>query len=326
MISIREVAKLAGTSPATVSRVLNGTAKVSQEKEERILRVIKETGYIPNEAARVLFKKTSKTIGLVIPSIRNPYFTELASHVDASAEKYGYRPILFCTNYDPEKEKAAIQSLISTSADAIIVASCTESIKETLANCPVLVVALDATFVDANVKACIYCDYYEGGRLAAEHLINCGCKNIVCIKGPQNRYSANARYQGYADVCKERDIPEQTIECDYDFIRGLAMTEELLNKYPGVDGIIACNDIVAISTYKVLRKRGIIVPDNIQLVGFDDISIATLLSPELTTISQPIETMVETAINLIADQEWDERSSVNIIYPVSLIQRQTTKQ
>ena len=325
MISIREVAQLAGVSASTVSRVMNGTAKVDPEKRERVLRVIEETGFVPNEVARTLFRKSAKTIGLIVPSIRNPYFTELAAHIDALSLQCGFRPFLCNTGYDPEKEKAAVQMLVSMNADAIIVASCSEQIRETLNNCPIPVVALDAMLYGADVEACVFCDYYEGGRMAAEYLIERGCRNIVCIKGPQHRYSARCRYQGYTDVCRERNIPVQSVECDYDFNQGLAMTEELLEKYPDVDGIIACNDIVAISTYKVLYKKNIAVPNQVQLIGFDDISFSTLLSPELTTICQPVKDMAEKAVELIVNNELTGMTGGKFIFPISLAVRQTTK-
>ena len=325
MISIREVAQLAGVSASTVSRVMNGTAKVDPEKRERVLRVIEETGFVPNEVARTLFRKSAKTIGLIVPSIRNPYFTELAAHIDALSLQCGFRPFLCNTGYDPEKEKAAVQMLVSMNADAIIVASCSDQIRETLISCPIPVVALDAMLYGTDVEACIFCDYYEGGRMAAEYLIEKGCRNIVCIKGPQYRYSARSRYQGYLDVCRERNLPEQAVECDYDFNQGIAMTEELLRKYPDVDGIIACNDIVAISTYKVLYKQNISVPEKVQLIGFDDISFATLLSPELTTICQPVKEMAEKAVELIANNELTGMTGGKFIFPVALAARQTTK-
>ena len=325
MASIRDVAKLANVSPATVSRVMNGTANVDPEKRDRVLQAIEATGFIPNEAARTLFRKSAQTIGLIVPSIRNPYFTQLAAHVDALATANGYRPFLCNTGYDPEKEKAAIQMLVSMSADAIIIASCSEQVRETINNCPIPVVALDAMLYGADVEACIYCDYFWGGRLAAEHLLDCGCKHIVCIKGPQYRYSARSRYEGYREVCRERGIPERTIECDYDFNMGLTMTEELLRRFPEVDGIIACNDIVAISTYKVLHKRNISVPEQIQLVGFDDISFSTLISPELTTVNQPIQEMVKKAVELIVNNEINGMTGGKFVFPVTLIPRQTTK-
>ena len=325
MAGIRDVAVLAGVSPATVSRVINGTAKVDAEKRERVLRAIEATGFVPNEAARTLFRKSAKIIGLIVPSIRNPYFTELAAHVDAMATANGFRPFLCNTGYDPEKEKAAIQMLVSMNADAIIVTSCSEQVRELINHCPIPVVALDAMLYGTDVEACIFCDDYWGGRMAMEHLLACGCKNIVCIKGPQYRYSARTRYQGYRDVCQERGISEQTVECDYDFNRGIAMTEELLKRFPEVDGIIACNDIVALSTYKVLHKRNLSVPDKIQLVGFDDISFSTLLSPELTTISQPIQEMAEKAVELIVNNELTGMTGGKFVFPVSLVARQTTK-
>ena len=325
MAGIKDVAALAGVSPATVSRVMNGTAKVDPEKKERVLRAIEETGFVPNEVARSLFRKSANTIGLIVPSIRNPYFTELAAQVDALALQHGFRPFLCNTGYDPEKEKAAIQMLVSMNADAIIVESCSEQVREMINNCPIPVVALDAMLYDTDVEACIFCDYYWGGRVAMEHLLECGCKNIVCIKGPQYRYSARTRYQGYRDVCQERGIPEQTVDCDYDFNQGLTMTQELLRRFPEVDGIIACNDIVALSTYKVLHKRNIPVPEQIQLIGFDDISFSTFLSPELTTICQPIREMAEKAVELIVNNELTGMTGGKFIFPVTLVARQTTK-
>ena len=325
MASIRDVAALAGVSPATVSRVMNGTAKVDPKKHARVLQAIEETGFIPNEAARTLFRKSAKIIGLIVPSIRNPYFTELAAQVDALATANGFRPFLCNTGYDPEKEKAAIQMLVSMSADAIIVASCSEQIRELVRNCPIPVVALDAMLRSAEVEVCIYCDYYQGGRMAMEHLLECGCKKVVCIKGPQYRYSARSRYQGYQDVCRERGLQERTVECDYDFDRGLAMTEELLERFPDVDGIIACNDIVAISTYKILHSRNISVPEQIQLIGFDDVSFAALLSPELSTISQPIKAMAEKAVELIVNHKLADLTEDKLVFPVELVARQTTK-
>lgn len=325
MISIREVAQLAGVSASTVSRVMNGTAKVDPEKRERVLRVIEETGFVPNEVARTLFRKSAKSIGIIVPSIRNPYFTELAAHIDTLSLQYGFRPMLCSTGYDPEKEKAALQMLVSMNADAIIVVSCSEHIRENINNCPIPVVSLDAMWSGANVAASIYCDYYKGGRMAAEHLIEKGCRNIVCIKGPQYRYSARARYEGYLDICREQNIPEQTVECDYDFNQGQAMTEELFRKYPNVDGIIACNDVVAISTYKVLYKRNISVPEQVRLIGFDDISYSALMTPELTTIGQPTKEMAKKAVELIANNELTELSGEKFIFPVSLIARETTK-
>ena len=323
--SIREVARLAKVSPATVSRVMNGTAAVAPETRKRVLAAIEETGFIPNEVARSLFKKSAKTIGLIIPSIRNPYFTQLAGIIDELAGKEGYRIFLCNVGGDLEKEKAAIQMLVAMNADGVILASGNQESQSFLSDCTIPVVALDMMVSTEAVEACVYFDYYQGGRLAMEHLLECGCQNIVCIRGPQELFSARQRYEGYRDVCRERGIPEQTVDCDYDFLSGLAMTEKLLECYPQVDGIIASNDIVAISIYKILHKKNITVPDRIQLIGFDGIDLSELMSPELTTVCQPIEDMAKTALDVVVRQKENFEKETEYILPVSLAIRETTK-
>lgn len=326
MASIREVAQLAGVSPATVSRVMNGTAKVDPEKYERVMAAIRQTGFVPNEVARSLFKKSANMIGLIIPSIRNPYFTELAACIDEIANQNGYR-LFLCDagSGDLERERAALQMLVSMNADGIILASTNADISPYVAQCRLPVVAMDSLFETDQVNAYIHCDDYQGGRLAMEHLLDCGCRNVVCIKGPQSIHSARARYEGYRDVCRERGLREQTVDCDYDFDKGLAMTEELLQIYPDVDGIVACNDIVAISIYKILHKKKIAVPEQVQLIGFDDIHMATIMSPELTTVCQPVRAMAEKAMALLLAQKEAEKTGERYVFPISLRVRETTK-
>ena len=326
MINIREVARIAGVSPATVSRVINGTAKVSADKRARVLEAISQTDFVPNEVARSLFRKSAKLIGLIVPSITNPYFTQVASVIEQIAYDNGYRVFLCDARDDAEKEQAAIQSLVSMNADGIIIASAHEATAKYVDMCQIPVVALDTLFPTRNVTAYVCCDYYDGGRIATEYLLENGCKRIVCIKGPQRTISARGRYEGYRDVCRERGIAECTVDSDYDFHAGLAMTEQMLEQYPDVDGIVACNDVVALSIYKILHRRNISVPDQVQLIGFDDISWSSLFTPALTTISQPIEQMAARAMDLIIHPENTQEKGVEIVYPVQLTVRETTKE
>ncbi len=325
MINIREVAKIAGVSPATVSRVINGTAKVSADKRAKVLEAIAATDYIPNEVARSLFRRSAKVIGLIIPSIKNPYFTEVANVIEHIATANGYRVFLCDVGDDLEKEQGAIHTLVSMNADGIIIASTNETIQPYLDMCQIPVVAIDSLFSTKTVSAYVYCDYYQGGRMAMEHLLDCGCKNIVCIKGPQRIFSAKARYEGYRDVCRERGIREQTVTCDYDFNAGIAMTRELLATYPDVDGIVACNDVVALSTYKVLYSKNIRVPEQVQIIGFDDIMWSRLFTPELTTIRQPIREMAARAMELLIEINPTTERGREIVYPVELTVRETTR-
>ncbi len=328
MRSIREVARLADVSPATVSRVINGSAKVSEEKRQRVLDAmdaIEKTDFVPNEAARTLFRRTSKTLGLIIPSIRNPFFTQFGSIIDEVAKQHDYRLLLCNVDGDLEQERAALQRMVASTVDGVILATTNDSIQEDLAQFPLPVVVVDARLSTDKVNGYIYCNYYKGGQLAVRHLHeDCGCRNIVCIRGPQHIYTARARYEGYRDYCLEHNIPEQTVDCDYDFRAGIDMTRQLLERYPQVDGILACDDIVAISTYKVLYNMNIRVPQQIQLVGFDDIGLSSLITPELTTIHQPIEEMARAAAQMILEQNPPEKKGECFIFPVSLVVRETT--
>lgn len=324
MTSIREVARLAGVSPATVSRVMNGTANVNEEKKKRVLRAIAETGFVPNEVARSLFRKSAKIIGLVLPDIENPFFTQLAGAIEKEADRNGYRVLLYNTGDDFEKEKMALQMLTSMNADGVIFTRTNDMMLPFLEEAAIPVVVTDTVFKNGNFCACVHCDYYEGGRLAAQHLLDCGCERIACLKGPSTHSSARERYDGYRAVCRENGLKERVVETEYNFSKGLTATEELLEKYPDVDGIVACNDVVAFSAYKILHRHHILVPDQVQLVGYDGISLSSLMTPELTTITQPIEEIGMKAANLIIHSNLQDISRQNYILPVSLIERETT--
>lgn len=322
MASIREVARIAGVSPATVSRVMNGTANVDDEKKKRVLDAISETGFVPNEVARSLFKKSARIIGLVLPSIENPFFTQMASVIEETADSHGYRLVLCNTNDSLEKEKASIQMLESMNADGIILTTSSEDTYECINNCKIPVVLTDRRISMEAIAGYVHSDHYSGGRQAAEHLIECGCKSIACVRGPQDVSSSRARYEGYKDVCKEKNIKKQCIDCEYDFNKGMQVAEEILKKYKDVDGIIACNDIVAISIYKVFHGKGINVPEDIQIIGFDDIRFASLVTPSLTTIAQPIGKIGRKAVELIINKEKDETKEY--VFDTKLVVRQTT--
>ena len=189
VISIREVAELAGVSPATVSRVINGTAKVAPEKRDRILKVIGETNFLPNELARSLYKKSTKLIGLVIPGLQTPYFTQLAGEL--SRQRRSAATTCSCATWVPIRMiKSALQMLISKAVDGIVLAVSGPEVDAYLPQCTIPIVAVDCMERSEYVRASLYCDYYAGGRMAAEHLLDSGCKRMVCIKSDQNLFRA----------------------------------------------------------------------------------------------------------------------------------------
>lgn len=324
MISIRDVAKMAGVSPSTVSRVMNGTAKVDDEKKQRVLKVIDETGFKPNETARTLYKKSARIIGVILPNIQNPFFNEMASAIEKESYQRGYRMMLCNSNNDLEKERNNIDLLSRMNADGIILLTNQDGIKESVEKCRVPVVILDREVKALNQIAYIQSDHYQGGCLAMEHLIKCGCRNIVNMRGDQALSSARKRFEGYLAVCGKHNIVPRFVDCRYSFQEGLSRTEELLERYPDVDGIIAGNDIVAVSVYKVLKKRGYRVPDDIQIIGYDNINLSELMTPELTTIAQPISRMGETSAKVLIDYIEKKKTDDSYHFEVELIERETT--
>jgi len=325
MISIREVAKRAGVSPATVSRVINGTANVDPIKKEIVLSVIEETGFKPNELARALFKKSSKIIGVIVPNIENAFFSELARAIEEEAYQNNYRILLCNSQNNTEKELLNIQTLSQLKADGIIIMTNSEDLASKIGSCNIPFVILDRKIEGLDEIAFIEADHYKGGRMAMEHLIRCGCKNIVCMRGPQKFSSGQLRFQGYRDVCREHGLQEQWLDCDYDYEEGLRVAKLLLAEYPDVDGILACNDMVAIATYKVLLNKGLRVPEDVQLMGFDNIRFSRLFAPEFSTIIQPIREMGTMATQVIVRHENGEQIEKENVFDVSLVERQTTK-
>ena len=325
MISIREVAKRAGVSPATVSRVINGTANVDPVKKAQVLEVIEETGFKPNELARALFKKSSRIIGVIVPNIENAFFGELARAIEEAAYQNNFRILLCNSLNDTEKELLNIQTLRQLHADGIIIMTNSEGLAGKIGDCSVPFVILDRKIEGLDEIAFIEADHYKGGRMAMEHLLDCGCKNIVCMRGPQKFSSGQERFQGYLDVCRERGLKEQWLDCDYDYEEGLRMAEKVLEEYPDADGILACNDMVAIATYKTLLSKGRRVPEDIQLIGFDNIRFSRLFAPEFSTIIQPIREMGTLAVEVIAKHANGEPIRKENLFDVSLVERQTTK-
>lgn len=326
MTSIREVAKLAGVSPSTVSRVMNGTARVDDEKRQKVEQAILETGFKPNEIARSLYKRSSKIIGILVPDIINPFFHELAGAVEEECDRSGYRLTLCNSNNDLEKEKRNLDLLERMNADGVILMTNREEIYKEISSYRIPVVMIDRRIEGNKGIACIQSNHYQGGRMSMEHLLNCGCKRIVQMSGPLQLSSARQRHQGYLDVCRERGIRPSWIEGSYSYESGAWMASRLLEQYPDTDGVIAANDMVAIAVYKEFHKKGIRVPEDIQIIGFDNISLSSLVTPEITTIAQPIAQMGQTAVRMLTEYVAGTQGTRQRVFDVKLIKRDTTIQ
>lgn len=325
MPTIREIAKLAGVSPATVSRVMNGTANVDEEKKKRVERVIEETGFQPNMLARALFRNSSGLIGLILPNIQNPFFNEIARAIEEEAFAGGLHIVLCSSGNDTRKELANIRILEQMKADGIILITNGNHTGEMIASCSLPVIVVDRHIAGCGEIAYIESDHYKGGRMAAQHLVDTGCRDIICLRGPQEYASGLLRFRGYQDVCRENHLEEKYIDTRYTYEDGLIAAEKMLETYAVPDGIVAGNDMIAISAYKILRSRGIRVPEDVQIIGFDDIGFSSLVSPEITTIHQPIGEMGKRAMEIIfhyiAGEAYEEKN----IFDVTLVERETTR-
>ncbi|MRG88136.1 LacI family DNA-binding transcriptional regulator [Salinibacillus xinjiangensis] len=293
MTTIKDVSKKAGVSVATVSRVLNNK-KVKKETVEHVLRIMKELNYSPNQIARGLSNKKTKTIALVIPVINNPFFPELASSIEHIAHKYGYK--IFLCNSDDSKEKLAdyIDTLTSNYIDGVIINShVVERVDiDKLIQNKVPIVTIDRKhfeheFTHVSVKN------KDGGGIAANHLLEIGCKRIGHIKGPENERNATERYWGYRTTVHKLDWYDQSyvVAGDFSVEGGYKAMKELLIKHPTIDGVFAANDLSAIGAMKAAYEWNIKIPDDLAIIGFDGIAMTKYMVPSITTIQQPLQKM-----------------------------------
>lgn len=325
MVTIKDVAKQAEVSVATVSRVLNKNGYVNSDTEKKVLQVIEDLNYKPNAVARSLFKKSSKSIALIIPDITNPFFPELARAVENTATKNGYTLHLYNSDDIEESEKGYLEILKHKYVDGVILS--TNSLdKEHLESLEMPIVVLDRLY-EGNVPTVISKNY-EGGKLATRYLKEIGCKVISHIKGPENNTNAQDRYLGYLNEVKDEYWFNDglVVNGDYNIKKSMLVTKKLLIDNPQIDGVFAGNDIMAIGALKVIHQMGKRVPEDISVIGFDGISLGEMLIPELTTIAQPIYKMGQLATDMLIDLIDGKKVDIkNYELDVELIKRYTTK-
>lgn len=329
MATIRDVAKLAGVSVATVSRVLNKKGYVNIDTEQKVTNAIKQLQYEPNAVARGLAGMQTGTIALILPDISNPFFPEVARGVEDVAHSHGYTVILCNSDDQGSKERSYIEVLKKKYIDGIIFASSTleDADITQMRSSDIPLVLLDRA---PNKESCsvVRVKNYEGAQLAVQHLIDIGCKRIAHIYGPQDLITARERLSGYEDAVKQFDwfSPSLMVEGNFRIDGGQQAIETLIHRHPDVDGIFAGNDLMAVGAVKALNRLGKRIPDDIAVIGFDGIGLTEIVEPELTTIAQPIYEMgrlaATTLIQKISGEMIDNRIHE---LDVKLIERDSTK-
>ncbi|HHW68162.1 LacI family DNA-binding transcriptional regulator [Defluviitalea raffinosedens] len=323
MATIKDVAKLAGVTVTTVSRVLNNRGYISEATRKKVYEAMKELDYQPNELARSLYRRKSNIIGLIVPNVSHPFFAEFTSYVEAYAYEMGYK-VLICNSYqDKAKEKDYVEMLKRNQVDGIIMGSHTIDTSDYLSS-TFPIVALDRDLSD-NIPY-VTSDNYNGGFLATNLLIDKGCRKLAHISGPlEINTPANKRYQAFVDVASGRNVEYIVKEAKLDLFNNYKkLIYSLFIDHPDIDGIFASSDMIATAAIHVANEVGKEVPKDLKIVGYDDIGFASFIVPPLTTIRQPIKEMGELSIKVLIDQIEGKQVERENVLPISLIERKTT--
>lgn len=308
MTSIRDVAKSAGVSVSTVSHVINKTRFVSEETQTKVLDAMKELNYKPNRLASSLRRKDKRThtLGLLIPDSTNPFFAEVLRGVEDACFDAGYSVFLCNSDDDPQKELNYIEVLLGKQIDGIILVSAG------IHNDAIALLAtndIPSVLVDREVSGSIIdsvlVDNEEGGCQATEYLIKLGHTRIGCIAGPSLITPSAARVQGYRKALSKYNLVQDdalVIAGDFRAQSGFKATKELLDLEEPPTAIFACNDMMAVGVLHAIDEAGLSVPEDISIVGFDDIPLASFTPPPLTTISQPSQEMGLRAARMVIER------------------------
>ncbi|MEN3189080.1 MAG: LacI family DNA-binding transcriptional regulator [Atribacterota bacterium] len=303
MVSIKDVARLAGVSPTTVSRVINGTGAASPQTTERVLQAVKTLGYQPNLLARSLRVQRSKLLGFLVIDIESPVFARFAKHVEETATKKGYNLILCNVGENPKREKEYLEILIQRQVEGIIFSRVSD--ESLLYKTPQLsripYVVLDRN-LEKEEAPTVKLDNHRAGALAAEHLIALGHRYLACITGPLTIKICRERLEGFLETAKKKGIPEANllvIEGNFKIDGGKAGVEHILTHPHPPTAIFCMNDLMALGALSTIRERGFSVPEDFSVVGLDNTILSEYSFPPLTTVAQPFDQMARETIQLL---------------------------
>ena len=332
--SIKEIAKLSQVSVATVSRVINNNGRFSEETRKRVQEVIKQYGYTTNMTAKSLRMSKSKTVGLIVPSIDNEWFSHLVLEIEKYFFEKNYSVFICNTSQDEQKEIAYFKSLDSKMVDGIMCISGIEEIPTDVITRNIPIVCIDRKPKDHANAYYVESNHYSGGYLATEELIKKGCKRIAIVSRNKTLSVNKQRLEGYRQALKDYGLEEYSelqllldpSDANYEGARK-AINELIKNKIP-FDGVFATNDWRAYGVMVGLTENNIIVPDDVKVIGFDDISISSSCHPSLSTIRQDVISLANEASRILFDLRNENEIEVSqrrYIIPVEVIRRDSTK-
>jgi LacI family transcriptional regulator len=306
MSTIKDVARQAGVSITTVSHVINETRFVSEKLTQKVYDAMSDLNYRPNIIARSLRSGRTKTIGLVIPDISNPYFADFSRRIEDKGYEYGYNVILCNTDENLAKEERYVDGLISKQVDGLIFFSSgvNKSFKDNpnKGDIPIVVTDRESEGIASDV---VLIDNYQGGYEATSYLISIGHRRIACISGPSMVRPSAQRVDGYLKALDEAGIPFDDALLrmgDFRYYGGEEQMKIIMKLPEPPTAVFACNDMMALGAIRTIREAGCSVPDDYSIVGFDNTPLSKYVSPQLTTISQPVKEMADLAVELLIEK------------------------
>jgi LacI family transcriptional regulator len=328
--TIYDVARLAGVSTATVSRALNGTAQIAPGTRQAIDAAVEQLGYRPNSIARSLVTKSTQTIALLLPDISNPFYAALVSGIQEYALAHDHTMLLCTTEGDGEREEEYLQLLRAKQVDGALVDGLVlppDRIARFVRD-GFPIVCLDRD-IDSSVIPLVQVDNRLGGRLATQHLISLGHRRIAHITGAASLGISEERRAGYADALQTAGIEVASSLVSVGTFTedgGYRAARELLLAEPAPTAIFAANDLTAVGAINAILESGRRVPDDVSVVGFDDLRLAAYIAPPLTTVRQPAAEIARLATELLIGLTRGEQvEHVRHLLPPSLVVRSSTR-
>ena len=321
-ITMKDVAKLAGVSVGTVSRVINQEQGIKEITLKKVQQAIDELGYIPDVYARGMKKNKTETIALIVPSVWHPFFGEFAFHVEVELSKKGYK-LLLCNISGPKRELDYITMLQQNKVDGII--AITYSPIEDYLSSNIPFVSIDRTYEDKAI-ACVSSDNQKGAELAAQVLISKGGTHFGFIGGHNKTINETKKRRLFFEkTILEAGFPCEVLDLEEPYDNFLEEVEVFLRQHPEIDALFTINDFTAIDAISILEKLGKKVPEDVQVVGYDGIRQAEERTQYLSTIRQPIEEMATEAVQCLLDILAKKVRPLQITLPISYLEGKTTK-
>lgn len=321
-ITMKDVAKLAGVSVGTVSRVINQEQGIKEITLKKVQQAIDELGYIPDVYARGMKKNKTETIALIVPSVWHPFFGEFAFHVEVELSKKGYK-LLLCNISGPKRELDYITMLQQNKVDGII--AITYSPIEDYLSSNIPFVSIDRTYEDKAI-ACVSSDNQKGAELAAQVLISKGGTHFGFIGGHNKTINETKKRRLFFEkTILEAGFPCEILDLEEPYDNFLEEVEVFLRQHPEIDALFTINDFTAIDAISILEKLGKKVPEDVQVVGYDGIRQAEERTQYLSTIRQPIEEMATEAVQCLLDILDKKDRPLQITLPISYLEGKTTK-